>query len=65
MTQVKARNAQKTEKSKRKWDYFNERMAIFALKALRPSNAAANLLVTKVTAKRRTAYSLADRQSQQ
>jgi len=27
-------------------------MAIFALKLLRPSNAAANLLVTKVAAKR-------------
>jgi hypothetical protein len=40
-------------------------MAIFALKALSPSNAAGGLLVTKMAAKRRTAYSLADRQSQQ
>ena len=65
MTQVKARNAQKTEKSKRKWDYFNERMAIFALKPLHPSNAAGGLLVAKMAAKRRTEYSLAGRQSRQ
>jgi hypothetical protein len=40
-------------------------MAIFALKLLRPPTAAGGALVAKMAAKRRTAYSLDDRQSQQ